>query len=175
MIKIVITGPESCGKSTLAKDLSIYYDAPLVEEFSREYLEKTRGHYCESDLYEIARGQLQREQEALKQQPQLIICDTGIHVIKIWSSYKYGRCDQRILRMVSKYTADLFLLVDCDIPYEEDKLRENPEERHILYQMYKDDLIQHDRKFQEISGTPSKRLKQSVGSIDSLLAKTVSL
>ena len=39
-IKIVLYGPESTGKSTLAKQLAEYYKTDYVQEYAREYLQK---------------------------------------------------------------------------------------------------------------------------------------
>ena len=38
-IKICLFGPESSGKSTLSRKLSQHYNAPLVPEYAREYLQ----------------------------------------------------------------------------------------------------------------------------------------
>ena len=51
--RILILGPESTGKSTLAKDLAIHFGEPWVPEFAREYLEKLERPYQFEDLAEI--------------------------------------------------------------------------------------------------------------------------
>jgi nicotinamide riboside kinase len=117
MLKIILTGPESCGKTTLARQLAQYFDVPLVEEYVREYFEKkqtsrrkigTGSQYKEADLKEIAMGQIAAEKKAenalFKQltrkkntkKPPFFICDTDVLTIKIWSEEKYGRCDEWI-------------------------------------------------------------------------------
>jgi nicotinamide riboside kinase len=117
MIKIVLTGPESCGKTTLARQLAAHFDVPLAEEYVREFFEKKgtpdvsgqAPQYQEADLKEIAIGQVNAElnaQKAFNQRfnhskniakPQLLICDTDVLTIKIWSEEKYGRCDEWII------------------------------------------------------------------------------
>lgn len=117
MLKIILTGPESCGKTTLARQLAAHFQVPLVEEYVREFFEKkgtpdTSGQapqYQEADLKEIAVGQIQAEinaQKAVNQsfnhsknsvKPKFMICDTDVLTIKIWSEEKYGRCDDWIM------------------------------------------------------------------------------
>jgi nicotinamide riboside kinase len=110
MLKIILTGPESCGKTTLARQLAKHFDVPLVEEYVREYFEKKQTpQYQEADLKEIAMGQMAAEKKVenilFKQftrknrtkKPLFFICDTDILTIKIWSEEKYGRCDEWIM------------------------------------------------------------------------------
>ena len=64
MIKVVTTGPESSGKTTLAKALAEHYQIAWVPEYSRDYLNRLNRPYQEEDLLVIAKGQIQREDEA---------------------------------------------------------------------------------------------------------------
>ena len=94
----ILTGPESCGKTTLATALAGYWSAPLVEEQARSYLlEKGRDnpdfHYQEEDLLRIAERQLEAENHALEQHPARLICDTDLLVLMVWSEVKYGKCE----------------------------------------------------------------------------------
>jgi nicotinamide riboside kinase len=119
MLKIILTGPESCGKTTLARQLAKHFDVPLVEEYVREYFEKKQTpEYEEANLKEIAIGQIVAEKKAestlLKQfmgknrtnKPPFFICDTDALTIKIWSEEKYGRCDEWIIEQckISDFT-----------------------------------------------------------------------
>ena len=61
MNKIIITGPESSGKTTLCENLSQHFKLSFSKEFARFYLEKNGGNYNQSDLLEIAKGQLLSE------------------------------------------------------------------------------------------------------------------
>ncbi len=111
MLKIVLTGPESCGKTTLARQLATHFNAPFVEEYVREYFEKKgTPQYNAADLTKIAKGQIKAEKKALAivnqqvmqkekaKKDAFIICDTDVLTIKIWSEEKYGRCDDSIIQ-----------------------------------------------------------------------------
>ena len=134
-IKIAITGPESSGKTTLAKKLSTHFKKSiLVNEFAREYLKKVNEKYTYSDLIKIAKGQKEREIQASKKNSQLIICDTTLNEIKIWSLEKFNKCEEWILNKKDNYTH--YLLCKPDIPWEPDPLRENPFDRERLFNIH---------------------------------------
>ncbi len=169
MKKIVVTGAESTGKSTLAKIISDDLQVPLVEEYSREFLSNLNRPYQFEDLKQIAQGQLEKEQLASITDNPCFICDTGLLVLKIWSEYKYGRLDSFIAKEWAKYKCDLFILPHFDIPYEVDPLRENPKERNILFQLYKDTLEQHNLPYLVVSGNSKERSELSLKAIKSLI------
>ena len=56
---ITIVGPESSGKTTLARQLAADLGCPWVPEYAREYLDGLGRTYEEDDLQIIARGQLE--------------------------------------------------------------------------------------------------------------------
>jgi nicotinamide riboside kinase len=61
-------------------------------------------------------------------------------VIKIWSEFKYGFCDPEILTLMKEQKYDLHLLADVDLPWEDDPLREHPDKRQELFDLYKAEL-----------------------------------
>jgi NadR type nicotinamide-nucleotide adenylyltransferase len=156
--KIVLTGPESSGKTTLAKRLAEGHNTLWVPEYAREYLENLGRPYEESDLLEIARGQVKAEAKALRKAEKLLFCDTGMLVLKVWSEVKYGGCHPFIQEQLQSGRYDLFLLCAPDIPWEPDPLRENPDDRHLLYEIYKKELKNLSLPFVEIFGDVEERL-----------------
>ena len=167
MKKIAIVGPESTGKTDLAMALANQYDGVFIPEFSREYLNKIDRPYSQDDLLHIAKGQLNSIED--KEDDQLLIADTDLHVIKVWSEYKYGNCDPWILDQIVKQTFDLYILTHYDIPYEEDPLRENPEERVYFFEVYLKLLTTSKLPFLIVKGSRAERLKLAMKRIDSLL------
>ena len=79
---IVMTGPESSGKTTLATQLSDCWNVPLVPEIARDYL-REKDSYQQHDLLEVAKQQHQQEQALLSHSPEKIVCDTDLLVIMI--------------------------------------------------------------------------------------------
>ena len=135
MSKIIVTGPESSGKTTLCKALSQHFQLTFSIEYAREYLDALNIDYNQNDLLKIAKGQLKAEKNTT-------LLDTDLITIKIWSIYKYGNCDKWILDQIEKQTLEkrFYLLCKPDIAWEKDPLRENAENRIDLFKLYKKEL-----------------------------------
>lgn len=160
--KIILTGPESTGKTTLAKHLAAYYQTSWVPEFAREYLEKLNRAYRYSDLLTIAEGQLGLEKKQEISANQFLFCDTSMLVMKVWAEYKYQRCHGQILEELEKRKNEVYILCGIDIPWEYDKWRENPRKREDLYEIYKKELLHLKAPFMEVHGTQRERVRMVV-------------
>jgi len=141
MLKTIITGPESSGKTTLCKALSKHFNLPFSKEYAREYLDKLNSHYTQNDFLKIAKGQLKAENG-------MQLLDTDLITLKIWSQYKYGSCDNWILTQIEKQKSEkrFYLLCKPDIPWEADPQRESPNNREKLFEIYKKEIasLGHD-------------------------------
>jgi nicotinamide riboside kinase len=164
---IVFTGPESCGKSTLAKAVSSKIDSTLIDEYAREYLTQ-KTTYCQEDLLTIAKKQQDlidrgKHKSHLPTPPQggnnIICCDTDLLTIKIWSDYKYGNCNSSIIDTLKNNVPDLYILCKPDFPWQEDVLRENPNDRDELYRIYLNEIKALKIPFIEVGGSVEERLK----------------
>lgn len=171
MKRIVVIGPESTGKSTLSEQLAEYYNTLWVPEYARQYIEELSRPYEQQDLLAIAEGQLHLEDERAALANNILICDTDLHVVKVWSEHKYQGCDPLILAYIASRKYDLYLLTYVDIPWQEDPQREypDPEMREYFYQVYKDIIAATGVPWIEIKGNAIQRLHTAVGAIDGLL------
>jgi NadR type nicotinamide-nucleotide adenylyltransferase len=160
-IKIAVTGPESTGKTTLAIQLAEHYHAAFVEEAARGYLYSLGRSYDENDLPVIASLQCKAEDRAAATS-DLIICDTSLLVIKVWSEYKYGYCHPFILEEMNRRTYDLHLLCNIDINWENDSQREHPHAREELFNIYHNELIRQGVNYQIVTGTGEQRLRNAI-------------
>lgn len=133
---ISIIGPESTGKTTLAKQLAEHLSAALVHEFAREFLTELGRPYGQADLLTIAEGQWAAEQQALAYDNPTVVCDTDLTVIKVWSDAKYNATDPTIIDLMHRQPERLHLLMRPDIVWEPDPLRENPDDRDELFERY---------------------------------------
>ena len=163
-LKIIITGPESSGKTTLCQQLSTHFKIPFSKEFAREFLSDLDREYTQNDLLEIAKGQLASEQLTTSNQ-QLSIHDTDLITIKIWSEYKYGNCDNWILDQIEKQKSEnrFYLLCRADITWEADPLRENPDSRGELFEIYKKELEHLGHNYLIVEG--EERMEKSLKKI----------
>lgn len=170
MIKIVLTGPESTGKSTLARALAEHYSTVAVPEYARFYIDQLGGQYEESDLRSIALGQAVLEEDYEKKAAAgLMFCDTSMLVLKVWSVFKYNRCDQFIADRLQLHPPQLYILCGIDVPWEYDPQRENPIDRDTIYKAYLYNLSHMGVPFIEIEGNQEERLATAINHIDALL------
>jgi NadR type nicotinamide-nucleotide adenylyltransferase len=170
--KICIIGPECTGKTALAKFLGDYYKTPWVEEYARAYLNKLGTPYQQNDLTKIAHGQLRMEDEWLNDANKILICDTNLLVLKVWSEHKYGNCEAEILNLIQQRTYDLYLLTNIDIPWQYDPQREHPDKREHFWEVYKKEVATTGVATVEISGTGSERTTIATKAIDAILSST---
>ncbi|NVK48697.1 MAG: ATP-binding protein [Cyclobacteriaceae bacterium] len=169
--RILILGPESTGKSTLASDLAVHYDEPWVPEFAREYLDLLDREYDYGDLLRIGKGQMALEDEKAQASKKLLFCDTDLRVIQVWSQHKFGEVHPWVLEELDKRVYDLILLTDIDLPWEPDPLREHPdlEMRAYFLDKYVDLAAKSGFPWEKISGSRSQRLEKSIDLIQTHL------
>ena len=162
MLKIILTGPESTGKSALCKQLSKHFNSPFIVEYARKYINSLNHEYKKEDIVKIAKGQLQLEKQYEKE--RMLFCDTDLLTLKIWSEYKYGKCDAFILNNIEKQSQEnrLYLLCIPDIPWKKDNQREHPMNRKELTYIYKEELKNLKRNLYVISGEGELRLKNAI-------------
>lgn len=133
-MKILITGPESTGKTTISKYIASQFKGHYIPEFAREYLEKNGPSYEEKDLLFFAKETLKSYQE--KFQNNIQVFDTSLIDIVVWSLYKYDRCDPVIIQHTSQIHFDLIFLTTPKVAWKADPLRENENNRDELYKLF---------------------------------------
>jgi len=162
MKKITLTGPESSGKTTIAQRLAMDFNAPLVPEYARTYLNQLNRPYQQSDLWEIAQAQLLAEKKAAETEAHYLFCDTDLWTILIWSEEKYGTVDPRISNALVQQKTDLYLLLQPTLPWTYDPQRENPNDRDRLFQRYRNKLRTYQQPYLEIDPTDKNFYKKII-------------
>ena len=173
-IKIVLFGPESTGKTSLAKFLASHYKTYYVEEFARQYLQKKwdiYGKVCEKqDLIPIAIGQIKNENILSKKAKRILFCDTDLLTTAVYSRlYFDGFCDPKLDKFSKHNYYDLYLLMDIDIEWVKDDLRDRPNKRAELFNVFKDALIENNKNYMIVSGNFEKRKKTSIEIVNNFL------
>jgi NadR type nicotinamide-nucleotide adenylyltransferase len=168
--KIAIVGPESTGKSTMSAYIAKYYHTVWVPEFARAYCEKLTEPPTWQDEVNMFYGQLALEEELLPQANQLLICDTTFITVKIWSDYTFGKSPQEVLDELPKRTYDLYLLLDIDLPWEEDPLRDFPHMREHFMEVWYKELNELGANYKVISGTGPERYDNAVEAIEAFIS-----
>lgn len=167
--KVAIIGPECTGKTDLSKFLATRFKTEWVPEYARAYLNKLNRPYDQSDLTKIAHGQLRVEDEWMQTANGVVICDTNLIVIKVWSEEKFGQCEPEILTAMNARHYDLLLLTNIDIPWEADPQREHPDKREYFWNIYKNEAAASKIPFIEISGVSEDRRRKAVEQIEKIL------
>jgi nicotinamide riboside kinase len=167
-LKIVITGPECSGKTTLAQSISTLLSFELVPEVAREYLQLRNNQYKESDLYEMALLQIWEEKMAQLKTPN-ICCDTDLLTIIIWQEEKYSHIDPVLMEQWVTSKPELYLLCYPEMAWEDDGQRENPSDRDRLFDVYKHFLTHYDKPFECLKGSHDERLMYASGIIEKML------
>jgi NadR type nicotinamide-nucleotide adenylyltransferase len=169
--KIVITGPESTGKSTLTKLLANHYQTTWVKEYAREYLEKLGKPYTFDDVLHMAKIQLEKEKEAALKKPNTLFLDTDLTVFKVWINEKYHKEVDWIEHEIKQSSNKTFLLCNIDIPWQDDPLREHPalEDRQRIFNQYLEIMQQNKFNYHIISGDVATRLKKCIEIVDNLI------
>ena len=165
ILRITTYGPESTGKTTLARDLANHFDTVWIPEFARDFLKDildTEGRICEErDLLPIAIGQTKIENDALEHSNKYLFCDTNALVTKVYSDIYYNHCGAEIEEAAKEHHYDLYFLTDKDVPWEDDGLRDSQEYRDSSFEIFKQNLIDYNKPFIQISGNKKERLEKA--------------
>ena len=176
LIKIVLFGPESTGKTTLSRQLAEYYNTVWTPEFLREFAQKKwdkEKKSCEKkDVISIAQGQIQLENKTAKAANKVLICDTDLLETKVYSeAYFDGFNLPELNKAITNNQYDLYLLTYIDTPWEADDLRDRSEQREQMFKQFENALIAHKKHYMLLKGDKATRLTNAVSSIDALFTQ----
>jgi HTH-type transcriptional repressor of NAD biosynthesis genes len=170
-LRVVVTGSESTGKTTLAGELAAHYGTVSAPEFAREHLDLKGSPLDESDVESIARGQIAGEDEAALRASGLLILDTDIVSTVVYSRYYYGRCPEWIAEAARHRRAQLYLLLQPDVPWVPDaEQRDRPAAREELHRLFRYALQAFGARYVEIGGSWAERRLRAIASIDAMTA-----
>lgn len=165
--KIVVTGPESSGKTLLAQAIATRFQTPWAPEFARYYVANLGRPYSHNDLAVIYQGQKNWETWFLQHMfhspaPPFLVCDTDWTVLRIWEQYGYP-ATASVLPTTDEWELakdTYYLLCTPDFPWQPDPLREHPEERWQLFELYRNLLEERHLPFLTVTGSLENRLEQ---------------
>lgn len=171
--KIAVVGPESTGKSTITQQLAKHYNTLWVPEYARYYCAALTEPCNLQDEINMFHGQLALEDSILAiAEKDLIFSDTTFITVKIWSDEVFGETPQIVLDALPKYNYDLYLLMDIDLPWQEDPLRDFPHKREHFMQVWHQELKALNATYVIVGGQEENRLNNAINAVEAFLKNT---
>ena len=167
--RVVLTGSECTGKTTLTADLARHYDAVWVPEYARSYAAGKGTPLDSGDVEPIAQGQIAVQDAALLLARRLLLFDTDLLSTAVYARHYYGRCPDWVTQAVLARSADLYLLCDIDVPWVLDPQRDRPREREQLQALFEEALRSRNLPVVPIRGNWRERFDAAQKAIDALL------
>jgi NadR type nicotinamide-nucleotide adenylyltransferase len=174
MVRVVLTGSESTGKTTLAYQLGQNLDAIVVPEFVRDYAARKGTPLDFADHGPIARGQVELEDahvaRAAAEGKSLVIQDTDLLSTVVYCVHYFGRCPDWIRAAAAERRPDLYLLMEIDVPWIADDVRDRGgERRDEMQQLFRDAVTESGVPYEVIAGDWGERFERAMEAIGALL------
>ena len=157
---VVLTGPESSGKSWLAEEIQQTFGGLIVGEYVRHFIDSEQRDTCYADIETIARGQLAWEDAARARQPDLLILDTHLLSNLLWSQLLFNNCPAWLEPELLSRNYHLHLLLDpAGVPWVEDGQRCQPQlqQRQDFHRQCRNWLQLHQQNYRNLSGDWQQR------------------
>jgi HTH-type transcriptional repressor of NAD biosynthesis genes len=172
--RVCVVGAESTGTTTLSKALAKHYQTAWVPEYGRTYTERLHDagintfvyHWRTDEFVHIARQQQKEEDRMAREANRILICDTDALATAIWHQRYVGTWSEEVEKIASARRYDLYLLTNCDIPFEQDGVRDGQQIRPWMTQRFTEELTRRGLPWVLIKGSREERLTQSVGEIE---------
>lgn len=172
--RIVVTGGESTGKTTLAAALAKALGSLWVPEYSRTYAEQVGRALTSADVEPIARGQVAVEDAAIERwraqfgprrdAPPLVL-DTDLVSTTVYAEHYYGACPEWIMAAARERLGELYLLCEPDLPWEADGVRDQPAARRQLHEAFGRRLREMEAQVESVSGVGEKRVRSAMAAV----------
>lgn len=163
---ICLHGPESTGKSTMAPQLAQHFHTRCVAEFGRTYCEQFGTDLTMADLIMIAHAHDAKTRAAVAQGGRPVILDTDPLMSAVWGQMLFGRRDAWFDRWHNY--ADLYLLFDIDLPWEEDGTRMfgTEQARRRFFDLSRAELERRGVRWALVGGEGSRRYLNALAAIE---------
>lgn len=156
---ICFYGPESTGKSFMAKKMAENYQTHFVPEVARELI--TTNNFNREDIIAIGRTQTERVFELTKKANKILFCDTDLITTQIYSRVYLKVVPPILYQLEKMVTYDLYFLFDIDVPWVSDGLRDlgDTEKRKEMYNIFKSELDSRGIHYVNVTGDWHEREK----------------
>lgn len=168
--KIAIVGPESTGKSTMSQILAKHFNTLWVPEYARYYCAALTEPCSLQDEINMFHGQVALEESIVSVASQpFIFCDTTFLTVKIWSDEMFGSTPPIVLDALPRRSYDFYLLMDIDLPWEDDPLRDFPDKREYFMDIFHRELKALNAKYVVVGGKGDERVANAINAVKKFL------
>ena len=172
LTRVTVTGPESTGKTTLARDLADHFGTSWVPEAARTYAERRRGQLRADDVEPIAQEHVIEAERATAGASRLLVLDTDLLSTVIYARHYYGVVPPAVERAEERRRSHLYLLCDVDVPWLPDGIRDRPANREEMLVLFRDALDERGLRTKMIRGGWPERWELARSAVADLLRRT---
>ena len=162
--KICFYGPESTGKSTLAKRMAEIYHTEFVPEVSREIIDS--NDFSVEDIVRIGHAQTERVQMKTKSANKLLFCDTDLITTEIYCRHYLKEVPSILFDLEKMITYDRYFLFDTSVPWVADGLRDLGDRRDEMFEVFRNELEKRKIEYEIIQGSFTEREAQVITKMD---------
>jgi NadR type nicotinamide-nucleotide adenylyltransferase len=168
-VRIVVTGAESTGKTTLARQLADHFGALWVPEQARAYAERMQRPLTIEDVSAIGSAQIAAEDaaiaDAIKHEHRMLVLDTDLISTVVYARHYYGTCPAWIEAEAVARRADLYLVCASDLPWTPDGIRDRPMHRQELDRAFREAMLEFKLSYDGVSGLGDDRFASALRAI----------
>lgn len=167
--RICFYGPESTGKSTMARRMAERYHTDFVPEVAREMI--TSSSFSVTDILLIGRAQTERILAKTRTANRILFCDSDLITTQIYSDVYLHQIPRELIELEKQVTYHQHFLCDIDVPWVADGLRDLGEHRPEMFQRFKRELENRDIPYIQLSGSHEEREQRVIQYVDELLVE----
>ena len=173
MRRVVLTGGECTGKTTLARAFAARWETAWAAEAAREVALARKGALGPEDVPVIARTHVRLADEAETAAKEagrpLVFLDQDLFSTAVYARHYYGDCPHWIERLAAERRGDLYLLCAPDLPWESDGVRDRPAAREEIHALFAAALSAAGARIAYVTGVGAAREAVAAAAVTDLL------
>lgn len=172
--RVCVVGAESTGTTTLTSALAEHYKTTWAPEYGRIYTERLHRagvntfvyHWRSDEFVHIARQQQKDEDRMAREANRILFCDTDALATAIWHQRYVGTWSEEVEKIANSRRYDLYLLTNCEIPFEQDGVRDGQHIRQWMTRRFTEELTKRGLPWALVKGSREERLAKAIQEIE---------